>query len=230
MRQHLTYANVVATLAVFIALGGGLAVGASLGIGSKDVKRNSLRSRDIASHTLRGKELHKGAVGGREVDESELRGLPPESSGTIPAARVVADNLISVGNSPADTALPFDVEDYDTADLHEAGATKLTPPIGGIYAITASVVWDELPDFPPGNDVGIYLSTDQQPVLASADDAPISEGWTPGQTVSTVAELSKGESVQVFAFINGSGDRSIPIVPNSPNMPSFTMTWLGPAD
>ncbi len=48
---QLTYANVVATLALFVALGG--TSYAVLHVGSDDVVDNSLRSRDIRNNTLR---------------------------------------------------------------------------------------------------------------------------------------------------------------------------------
>ncbi len=53
LQQHLTYANVVASLALFIALGGSAyAIGAGT-IGSREVRDNSLRPRDIDERRLR---------------------------------------------------------------------------------------------------------------------------------------------------------------------------------
>ena len=54
LRQHLTYGNVVATIAVFLALGGA-AYAATLGkntVGSKQVKPNSLKGVDIRESSL----------------------------------------------------------------------------------------------------------------------------------------------------------------------------------
>ncbi len=53
LRQHLTYANVVATIAMFLALGG--AAYAALGkntVGSRQVKPNSLKGVDIRESSL----------------------------------------------------------------------------------------------------------------------------------------------------------------------------------
>ncbi len=53
LQQHLTYANVVATLALFVALGGSAyAIGAGT-IGSREVRDNSLRPSDIDERRLR---------------------------------------------------------------------------------------------------------------------------------------------------------------------------------
>src|ERR687898_1656240 len=52
LRENLTYANVVASLALFVALGGSAyAIGAST-IGSREVRDNSLRPRDIDERRL----------------------------------------------------------------------------------------------------------------------------------------------------------------------------------
>jgi len=67
VQAKLTYANVVATLALFIALGGSSY--AALTITGRDVKNGSLTARDIKRNTL----------GGGRIKESKL--------GTVPRAR-----------------------------------------------------------------------------------------------------------------------------------------------
>lgn len=68
IRQNLTYANVVATLALFVALGTGGTWAASRISGSQ-LKNNSVA----------GKKLKRNTVGGRRIKESSL--------GTVPRAR-----------------------------------------------------------------------------------------------------------------------------------------------
>ena len=67
VRRKLSYANVMATLAVFIALGG--TSYATLRITGRDIKDSSLTGRD----------LQRNSVGGRPIKESRL--------GTVPRAR-----------------------------------------------------------------------------------------------------------------------------------------------
>ena len=64
MLDRLTYANVVATLALFIALGG--SAYAVTEIGSKEVKDRSLK----------GVDLRRNTISGTEVKESKLRRVP----------------------------------------------------------------------------------------------------------------------------------------------------------
>jgi hypothetical protein len=63
MSRHLTYSNVVATLALFVALGGGaLAVSK---VGSDEIRNGSIKSKDLKNHA---------AVDNRDVKANALRG------------------------------------------------------------------------------------------------------------------------------------------------------------
>jgi hypothetical protein len=61
LRRHLTYANVMATLAVFIALGGSSY--AALTITGRDVKDRSLTHRDLKRNTLGGSRIKEARLG-----------------------------------------------------------------------------------------------------------------------------------------------------------------------
>lgn len=63
--DRLTYANVVATLALFIAVGTGGAFAASKIVGS-----------DVRDHSLTGREFKASSIGGKAIKESSLRAVP----------------------------------------------------------------------------------------------------------------------------------------------------------
>src|SRR3954447_10737778 len=66
LRDKLSYANVVSSLALFIALGGSAyAIGAGT-IGSREIRDNSIRSLDVRTNALTG----------RDIDERTLRSAP----------------------------------------------------------------------------------------------------------------------------------------------------------
>jgi hypothetical protein len=79
-RKRLSYSNVTATAALFIALGG--TSYAVIGVDSRDVvdnslrsvdvHNNSLRSRDVRDRTLRARDLTRNSLGGGAVKESAL--------------------------------------------------------------------------------------------------------------------------------------------------------------
>ena len=64
LRRHITYANVMATLAVFIALGG-----SAYAVGK--ISGSQLKNRSVA-----GKKLKRNTLGGAVIKESRLGKVP----------------------------------------------------------------------------------------------------------------------------------------------------------
>lgn len=96
-RKRLTYSNVTATAALFIALGG--TSYAVIRVDSRDVvdnslrstdlRNNSVRSRDVRDRTLHAGDLRRNGLGGGVVKESSLGRVP------------LAADAERVGGSPA---------------------------------------------------------------------------------------------------------------------------------
>src|SRR4051794_25844810 len=86
LRHRLSYANVTASLALFLALGG--TSYAVLHVGSRDVVDNSLRSRDIRNASLLSRDLRDRTVRARDMHRNGLgSGVIKESAlGTVPRA------------------------------------------------------------------------------------------------------------------------------------------------
>jgi hypothetical protein len=81
IRRHLSYANVVATLALFLALGGG------------SYAVNKISGSELENNSVAGKKLKRNTLGGARIKESRL--------GTVPRAR----NSARVGGLAADELL-----------------------------------------------------------------------------------------------------------------------------
>jgi len=101
LRRRLTYANVMSTLAVVLALGGGTAVAAGV-----------IDGRRIVRRSISGAKLKPNTLTGRQVAESRL--------GRVPRARRAAD-AIRLGGVPAAgylrlTGKAQDAERLDGAD------------------------------------------------------------------------------------------------------------------
>jgi hypothetical protein len=73
VKRHLSYANVCATLALFLALTTG-AVYAADKIGSRQIENNSIKSQDIRDGKVKGRDVKRKALGAREVKEESLDG------------------------------------------------------------------------------------------------------------------------------------------------------------
>ncbi|HEX3609953.1 MAG TPA: hypothetical protein VHU14_09860 [Solirubrobacterales bacterium] len=64
LRDRLTYANVTATLALFVALGG------------SSYAALKISGREIKAHTITGKNIKRNALGRRQIKESNLSAVP----------------------------------------------------------------------------------------------------------------------------------------------------------
>jgi hypothetical protein len=75
IRDNLTYANVMATIAVFLVLGGGSAVALN---GSNTVQSDDLgpgaqvKAPDVAANAVNGSDVVDNSISGADVDESSL--------------------------------------------------------------------------------------------------------------------------------------------------------------
>src|SRR3954469_13789797 len=75
LRGRLTYSNVVATLALFVALGGSSY--AAVTLTGRNIKDSSLTGRDVKDKSLTGRDVRNGSIGKDDLDASlpaSLRG------------------------------------------------------------------------------------------------------------------------------------------------------------
>lgn len=79
-RSSLTYGNVMATIAVFVALGGTSYAVATGSIDSREIKNNTVRSKDIRNNQVRGKDVRRNTLTGADVRESTLGTVPRAGS------------------------------------------------------------------------------------------------------------------------------------------------------
>jgi hypothetical protein len=71
IRKHLSYANVVATAALFVALGG--SAYAVSQITSSEIKNDTIRSADLRDRkAVKGADVKRDSLGGRQIAEQAL--------------------------------------------------------------------------------------------------------------------------------------------------------------
>lgn len=121
LRSRLTYANVVATLALVLALGGGT-VYAALQLG-----KNSVKSKNIARGAVKGSDLHGKAVTSPKVKDGAIK-LEDIAAGVIPQLDADVTGSATAGpqggvNTDTTSPLPLD------------GTTSFTPEAGEVSAI-----------------------------------------------------------------------------------------------
>jgi hypothetical protein len=91
IRQHATYGNVTATLALFVALGGSAYAVAQLpagSVGSRQLKNNAVTTSKIKNNAVRTSKIRNSAVTGAKVRRNSLTGadINESSLGQVPSA------------------------------------------------------------------------------------------------------------------------------------------------
>jgi hypothetical protein len=109
LRSRLTYANVMATIAVFIALGGGAMAAFKLpanSVKSRNIKDGNVKLQDLASPAVNGSKVFPDSLGGEQIDESTLGEVPSAAS---------AESADMAGN--ADTLDGKDSSEFQATNL-----------------------------------------------------------------------------------------------------------------
>ena len=100
IRKRLTYANVMSSIAVLLALGGASAFAASQlaknSVGAKQIKKNSVGESKIKKDAVTGEKVKDGSLSGADINLGTL--------GTVPSATKAASATSAASASRADTA------------------------------------------------------------------------------------------------------------------------------
>jgi hypothetical protein len=252
IRRHLTYANVMATLAVFLVLGGGTAIASYVvssnsqvgpdtvsghkppagnhaniiksSINSQDLSTSSVGSPQLKLGAVNQLALHKGAVTSPKIAGGAVS---TAQIGKIPQARVEFTAAQSIVNN-TDVVLSFDVARYDNDGLFGIPHNRLTAPVAGVYAITAGVNWEVSGS---GDDRSISICKNDttadcpfvSPSLLLASDTRTPSATDGAQSVSTQAKLNAGDFIDVGVFQNSGGTLHAEAGPWT----NLTMTWVG---
>lgn len=126
-RNHrLSYANITATLALFLAVGGSAAAGAQALLTGREVKDGSLTAADIQNHSLTGAEIRSGSLGSNlfsTAARANLRGASGATGAQGAPGAPGAQGPAGAGVTLA-TATGPDVTGY--IDLTPLGTAPLT--------------------------------------------------------------------------------------------------------
>ena len=88
-RSRLSYANVTASLALFVALGGTAAAAVTLprdSVGARQIRTDAVRSPKISKDAVRSPEITKDAVRSSEIQDESIK-LADVANGTATALR-----------------------------------------------------------------------------------------------------------------------------------------------
>jgi hypothetical protein len=207
-RSRLNYANVVATLALCLVIGGGTVYAAN------ELGRNDVKSKNIAKGAVKNSDLATDAVTGPKVKDAALTGADLEdgtiTSGDI-AAGVIPQFKADVTGSA--TAGPQGgVNTNTTSPLPLSGTTSFTPGDGEVAAIAAEgqftiATTNVLNDCSP--DVFLFVNGQQTRVFVNPDVD--TNPTTPTQVFGHDADgpfglLNPGTPITITAQLRGDVD------------------------
>jgi hypothetical protein len=153
-RKHLTYANVVSTICLFLLLGGVAYAGTKLAkgsVGAEQLKAEAVTKAKLAANSVNGKKVVDGSLTGSDIDMSTLVKVPNATnaehaatagSATLAASAETATNATNAAHATkADTAK--DAEHATSADSatdadHATNADTATNAEHAAHAATAT--------------------------------------------------------------------------------------------
>src|SRR4051794_546967 len=152
LRERLTYANVMATIAVFIALGGGSYAAIKLprnSVGAAEIRTGAVRSSEIKDHSIRTSDLAESARAALRGQQGP-RGLPGASgaNGAPGPAGVAYWAAIDSGGHRARGNATLSNHDANTGTYHLRWTADVSAC--GATVTLASVPGGVTADPPPG--------------------------------------------------------------------------------
>lgn len=95
LKKHITYANLMSTVAVFLAISGATAFAATQlaknSVGSKQIKKNAVTSSEIKKNAVTNAKIKNGAVTSSKIKDGAVTGakINLTTLGTVPSASTI---------------------------------------------------------------------------------------------------------------------------------------------
>jgi hypothetical protein len=196
IRSRLTYANVVATLALFLALTGG-AVWAASKINGKQIKKNSIPGNRIKKKSVTNNQIKKQTLTNNRIKPGTIQrtALAP---GTLPGV-IVAD--ASATNLPGATTesppgpTPFAL----------TGNASFVPVAGKAYQLSSEVVGNPVPTSSGSCGVGVQVYVNGIPIqfveiFGNEAPPPFDSKFPEGSYTSSLLNESGTQTITTKVF------------------------------
>jgi hypothetical protein len=204
LRSHLTYANVVATLALVIAVGGGVAYAANT-VFSSDIVNGEVKSVDLGDGEVRNPDLAADAVGSAKIADRQVKnadlGLGASSSNTIADGGIQGIDVKDGTITDADTSGLVPYGDVLWAVVDADGALDRASNGTTSSILEAADSGDYEVDFGSGG-------LDDCASIAQISDSSVDFEELPGQAATAQGEDSEVSiDVKTFNDFGGPDDR-----------------------
>lgn len=176
IRTSLTYANVMATVAVFLALGGGAYAATQLpknSVGTKQIKNNAVNSAKVKDGTLLAKDFRAGQLRSGPQGARGPQGLrgqtgqtgPPGQTGPTGAPGQTGQTGPAgpTASASASSGTDFPVPQSNTIIATDPVQAQITTTFPSRLVATATATLKDTANEPNPDDVNCVLSVDAPP-------------------------------------------------------------------
>jgi hypothetical protein len=181
IRQRLTYANVMSSIAVFFILGGATAFAATK-IGANEIKANSIKTGKIVKEAVTEGKLKSGAVTTNKLGAAAVTGEKLADNAVTTGK--IADNAVTTGKI-ADSAVT-------TAKVANGAVTNEKIANGAISANKLST------QFLPASTVGVPVAG-----ASIASDGTVNKFFNQAGGAPTVEKQGTGAYKVIFPGLEG---------------------------
>jgi hypothetical protein len=186
IRSHLSFANVISVIALFVALGGASYAAVTLpknSVGAKQIKKNGVGASEIKKNAVRASEIKSNAVSGGDVKDSGLTGADV-ADGSLGGADLADDSLTAA--DIAGNTLEPEVGPDAFARVQPDGT--LLPVIGDFPATSKVITNDNVTHPNPGVYCIINLPFQPSTAMVASDNAGASSATANDVVVSVAVE------------------------------------------
>ena len=110
IRSHLSFANTISLIALFVALGGTSLAAVTLtknSVGAKQIKKNAVRASEVKANAVGASELRSNSVSGGDIADSGVGGA--DLSDNSVGAGELSDNSVGTGEVTDDELTATDI-------------------------------------------------------------------------------------------------------------------------
>jgi len=220
-RARIRPSDVLAALALFVALGGTAWALANNSVESRHIANGEVKSADLMNAGIKAVDLKDGVVSGDHVADETLGA---GDSGPLPHREISATELQTFGNNNIETVEMDDIGPGFESGF-DLGAGQIEIERTGRYVIVGEIVWQDA----VGGQRALYLSVDGSASFVA--DNTIAPAPPPSPTthqVVTVESLAIGDTVELRALQTSGSALSSGLAYG--RSASLSLSWLGPVN
>jgi hypothetical protein len=196
IRSRLTYANVVATLALFLALTGG-AVWAANKINGKQIKKNSIPGNRIKKKSVTNNQIKKKTIANSRIKPGTIQrgALAPGTLSGVIVADASATNLPGAATETPPGPTPFAL----------SGNASYVPVAGKAYQLSSEVVGNPVPTSSGSCGTGVQVYVNGIPIqfveiFGNEAPPPFESRFPEGSYTSSLLNESGTQTITAKVF------------------------------